>query len=186
MKNGTKNAIQIAEAYRMANGGTMPMLVITHTALGDGRVYIGTFRNHKKYIVDDQKMFCSIMQMAFALNDIVSYEAIVNPEFETEVAQMTKNVLAVVSVKETGEKTVEWFEDETLTPTFSTMTVEGLFTQLLPDPQTRQNIKNLHPKVIFDIQNYLDACTFVVPEIQENVAPLEMTGFEALIATYAA
>jgi hypothetical protein len=111
MRQEISNAVEIADSYRNTHEGELPVLVIAHTSEGVEKVYTGIFRTHKSHIVDDQKMFCSVMRMAFAIHNVHSYEFLVKPEFNYVAAQMTKNVLAVVAVNDTA-RTVEWFEIE--------------------------------------------------------------------------
>ena len=201
MRSEIKNAITIADAYRNSHEGEIPVLVVAHSEdpqRGElQHVYVGIFRNHKNHIHEDQKMFCSIMRMAFAMHNVTSYEVLVKPEFRYAMQGMTLNALAVVAVNET-EQVVQWFEieDEALTPHFSDepMPVEGLFTQMLPAPAEREYEYNA--KTVSGINAYLDNCTFVVPEIiavseiavAEKSAVVieekEQTGADALLAAF--
>lgn len=183
MRQEISNAVEIANSYRNSREGEIPVLVVAHTADGVQKVYTGIFRTHKNHIVDDQKMFCSVMRMAFAIHNVFSYEFLVKPEFNYEAAQMTKNVLAVVAVNDSG-KTVEWFEieDDGLTPYFSEMPVEGMFTQLLPTAAEREYPYNA--KTINGINSYLDACTFEIPEPVVVDDAIEQNAFADMIAAF--
>jgi hypothetical protein len=184
MREEIKNAVDVANAYRNDHEGEIPVLVIAHTEGGMQDVYVGVFRNHKNHIAEDQKMFCSVMRLAFAMNKVYRYEVIVKPEFNYSVENMTLNALAVMAISET-DKAVQWFEitDDDLEPHFSDdpMPVEGLFTQLLPTPVERDYEYNA--KMRGGVQAYLDACTYTVPvKIQALAEGEEVSEQDAALA----
>jgi hypothetical protein len=188
MRNEIQNAIEIADAYRNQHEGEIPVLVIAHgkNELNDEvqNVYVGVFRDHKNHTHEDQKMFCSVMRMGFAMNNVDRYEILVKPQFNYAQDNMTLNALAVVAVNET-EKVVQWFEieDDGLTPHFSDepMPVEGMFTQLLPTQAEREYEYN--DKTVKGIDTYLQACSYEVPkEVVETFTAEEEVVDDALEA----
>jgi hypothetical protein len=180
--NNIENAVAIADAYRNSNDGEIPILVIAH-ALGVQTVFVGTFRKHKNHVHEDQKMFCSVMRMAFATQNITEYEIVVKPEFNYSMQNMTLNILGVMAVNG-EEKTIRWFEieDDRITPHFTDepMPVEGLFTQLLPTQAERDY--EYSPKTMAGINAYLNDCLYIVPE--KNVPTEAVSATDAMIAAF--
>lgn len=187
MRPEIQNAVNIADAYRNDHEGEIPVLIVAHTESGEQNVYVGVFRDHKNHTHEDQKMFCSVMRMAFAINNINSYEVLVKPQFNYAQDNMTLNALAVMAVNDT-EKIVQWFEieDDGLIPTFSDdpMPVEGMFTQLLPTQAERDYDYGV--KTVSGIQSYLNACTYNVPEVKTVTETKEVveSGLDAMLAAF--
>ncbi len=179
MKSEIKRGVEIAESYRNNHDGEIPVLVVADLPDGKEQIIVGTFR--KKHEVQDQKMFCSVLRMMFALHGVKSYQLLVKPVFNYTAAQMTKNVLAIVSIGNSDSDIAEFFEiaDEELISYKEEMPVEGMFTLLLPSEVERENIISVSAKTKKSINDYIAACTYTLPVESSYVAG--QTGLEALL-----
>jgi hypothetical protein len=167
-----EKAKEVAESYMFENAGEIPVLVIAHSQVSPEETIVGKFRKDERgggeKTRQDQKQFCSVMQVYFASKNITSYEVVCKPVVNNTALNLTQNLLAIFHVNKDGNSYGEFFEienDGTLTSCYTDMTIESWFSKLIPNKTIE-----IEPKALKNIEKYVSNCVYI-PAVPVSTAP---------------